>query len=376
MCCDSGSDAAPPDPRLIDAQIKSMGIQDDAIQGILDLSRNMQPLQQEQMRFGIDSARTAYDQAQADREWTLGRRDQLEAAQNGLAGDATRYGGRMMRDAQSFADQLNAFDTDARRDQLAGEAMGDASQMFGLQRGVAARELSRAGVNPSDGRFAGTQNQMAMAEAAAKAQAANKTREAARQEGMAMRGQALGVMSNAANNAFNMKSSAANMLAGYPAMGMQASGQGAQMAASGLGLANQGQSGMSAGYGAAGNMAGQMGQNATNMWGQQANFYTQNQSQDSLGGVLGGIGGLAMGLGKSGLGFSDRRLKKDVVLVGQDHRTGLNLYEFSYIDSDVRYQGVMADEVEAVMPEAVTAMPGGYKTVNYKMLGIEMKELA
>ena len=35
-----------------------------------------------------------------------------------------------------------------------------------------------------------------------------------------------------------------------------------------------------------------------------------------------------------------------------------------------RQFGVMADEVERAMPEAVSVHPDGYKMVNYAMLGI------
>lgn len=55
------SNVPAPDPRLVEAQIKSMGIQDDVIQKIMQQSDEVQPLQKEQLQFGLDSARTAYD---------------------------------------------------------------------------------------------------------------------------------------------------------------------------------------------------------------------------------------------------------------------------------------------------------------------------
>lgn len=108
-----------------------------------------------------------------------------------------------------------------------------------------------------------------------------------------------------------------------------------------------------------------------------------------LGGILGGIsgiakagGGIASALGYGGTGstlssigtalgfFSDPRLKENIVPAGRE--AGLNLYKFNYIGDDTTYVGVMADEVEKVMPEAVGEYQG-YKTVNYDMLGIERK---
>lgn len=84
------------------------------------------------------------------------------------------------------------------------------------------------------------------------------------------------------------------------------------------------------------------------------------------------VGGLLGGAAKL---YSDRRLKENIEQVGVDEATGLNLYEFNYIaDPHTRYVGVMADEVEKVMPEAVIVGDGGYKAVDYDMLDIEFKE--
>ena len=71
---------------------------------------------------------------------------------------------------------------------------------------------------------------------------------------------------------------------------------------------------------------------------------------------------------------SDIRLKKDIILVGTT-RYQLPLYDFSYIDQPGRFEGVMAQDVLKVMPEAVTIDADGFYRVNYTMLGIEMKRL-
>jgi hypothetical protein len=72
---------------------------------------------------------------------------------------------------------------------------------------------------------------------------------------------------------------------------------------------------------------------------------------------------------------SDRRLKENIVRVGS-HPLGIGLYLFDY-RMEYRAQwghgrqfGVMAQEVEAVMPEAIVSHPDGYLTVNYDLLGI------
>lgn len=71
--------------------------------------------------------------------------------------------------------------------------------------------------------------------------------------------------------------------------------------------------------------------------------------------------------------FSDSRLKKDIVEIGEQN--GHKLYEFSYLNDPKRYVGVMAQDVEKYAPEAVTEIDG-FKAVNYAMLGLEMREVA
>lgn len=74
-------------------------------------------------------------------------------------------------------------------------------------------------------------------------------------------------------------------------------------------------------------------------------------------------------------GGSDRAIKRNVVRIGE-HPLGIGLYLFDYKAeySDLwgrgRQFGVMADEVEAVMPEAVSLHVDGYKLVDYAMLGV------
>ena len=73
--------------------------------------------------------------------------------------------------------------------------------------------------------------------------------------------------------------------------------------------------------------------------------------------------------------MSDRSTKENIVNIGT-HPLGIGLYLFDYkaqyreVWGRGRQFGVMADEVEKVMPEAVTIHPDGYKMVNYALLGI------
>jgi hypothetical protein len=63
--------------------------------------------------------------------------------------------------------------------------------------------------------------------------------------------------------------------------------------------------------------------------------------------------------------LSDRRLKSNIERIGT-HKLGIGLYEYDILGQ--RQQGVMADEVEKIMPEAVLMHPSGYKMVNYGLL--------
>jgi len=89
------------------------------------------------------------------------------------------------------------------------------------------------------------------------------------------------------------------------------------------------------------------------------------------GGFRGGGGGGGRGGGGGGR-RSDLALKHDVVLLGQLDN-GLGYYRFSYLGSNKAYVGVIAQEVEAVMPEAVRRGRDGYLRVYYDKLGIKFR---
>jgi hypothetical protein len=69
---------------------------------------------------------------------------------------------------------------------------------------------------------------------------------------------------------------------------------------------------------------------------------------------------------------SDIRLKHNVALLGRLDN-GLGFYRFSYNGSDAAYVGVMAQEVEAIMPDAVVRGSDGYLRVFYDRLGLRMQ---
>lgn len=70
---------------------------------------------------------------------------------------------------------------------------------------------------------------------------------------------------------------------------------------------------------------------------------------------------------------SDIRLKEDIKLIGEEN--GHNIYQFRYIDQPEVYEGVMAHEVEKIMPEAVSEKDG-FMMVDYSMIDVEMRRVA
>jgi len=69
---------------------------------------------------------------------------------------------------------------------------------------------------------------------------------------------------------------------------------------------------------------------------------------------------------------SDIRLKRDVVLLAV-LATGIRLYRYRYFWSDQVYVGVMAQEVQEIMPEAVAHGPDGFLRVDYQRLGLKLQ---
>lgn len=232
----SSSSAPPPDPRLIEAQMRSMGIQDDAIKQIMQNSADMAPLQKEQLQFGLDSSRTAYDQSQQDRSYMLDRRGALSTLQD-----------QQIKDAADF-------NTEDRANELAGKASADVNQAFSNATAQNGRAMARMGINPSSGRALAVGNQTAIAQAAALAGASTNARTGARMEGRALTDRAT------------------NTLSGYPSMATTATGAGAGFGANGITIANTGLAGLNSGNMSAAQVAGQEGSNAAGMYGTMGNY--------------------------------------------------------------------------------------------------------
>ena len=258
---------------------------------------------------------------------------------------------------RSIVQDAQRFNTEAYRNELASQAAADAGRAFGISQQQNQRAMAAMGANPASGRFAGMQNASGLQQAAARAATMTGTRTQAQQMGYARQLDAAGL-----------------------GRGLAGASAAAYGGATGAGSA-AGQSAQSAGQNYMGNMAigagtmaagtGQQIQGLSNVLNNQTQTYI-NTSGSFLG-DLGGMGGAA----SLYTAFSDRKIKENIVEVGVDQRTALTLYEFNYIgDTERRFRGVMADEVELVYPDAVTNTDLGFKAVDYGALGIEFKEVA
>ena len=66
-----GGSAPPPDPRLIAAQLESMGVQNSAIQQVIRNSNDLAPMQRQQLQDSITRGTALYGQSQDDRVYGL-----------------------------------------------------------------------------------------------------------------------------------------------------------------------------------------------------------------------------------------------------------------------------------------------------------------
>jgi len=264
-----------------------------------------------------------------------------------------------------YQDRVNSeidrlFSPEGIRNQV-DRATADVTGAMSNARAQGLRTMQRMGVNPMSGAFGEGNNAMSVQQAQAMASAANKTRTAAEQAGLASRFQSLGAkLGMAGLGATNAGLATSALGTGLGAgQGMMGAGAGSISANNQTFGSTMG--GMSAGIQGLGSFTG-LQQNAAQINNQNDPFATLLGAGTTLG---------AAWLGRT----SDRRLKADIVQVGVDETTGLNLYEFRYVGGDKRYRGVMADEVEVNFPHAVFTMPDGFKAVNYAALGLEMAEV-
>ena len=141
---------------------------------------------------------------------------------------------------------------------------------------------------------------------------------------------------------------------------LQALRTGAQLNTANLPAVGVSQPGQLANWQGADFLGAAQAQNQFNQGQYNAQMASNAQLRSSVIGAGGALGGAAIA--------SDRRLKKNIKRIGT-HVLGIGLYTWDYLWGQP-FSGVMADEVEQIMPEAIVMHPSGFKMVNYSMLGL------
>lgn len=236
------------------------------------------------------------------------------------------------------------------QERQAGLALGDVRSSMASQREQMGRRMAGLGIDPTSPAAISSMADMAIAGGAMEASAKNRARGAAKALGMQL-------TQDSANFGRGGQSAVLNF--GGAASGNATGGFG--VAAGAAGGVNAGAAVPMQGYGMQMTAANNNLSAYTSL--AQTDAQMQQQNQAGMGQLLGLAGSLA---------FSDRRLKRDVVHIGT--KDGLKVYSFRYDESlrsrygDARYIGYMADEIEHVVPEAVSRDERGYMLLDYTKL--------
>ena len=207
---------------------------------------------------------------------------------NGISKDYWDYQKETFRPLEAgIVSDAQAYDTAARRDAEAAGAVADVGSQMSLARQAQTRGQQRMGVNPNSGKALALDSQMGLAEATAKAGAANTARRNVELQGYARKMDAANMGRNLASNqatSAGVALNAGNSASSNAAQPLVQSTQSAQVMGQGF------------------NTALQANQSAGNLYGQVA----QLQGQDTgLMGALGQLGGAAI------YKYSDETMKTD-----------------------------------------------------------------
>ena len=265
-----GSSAPAPDPNIGIAALK----QAETGEGWLKFAEQQFAVGNERQK-PIDALTQKVTQAQLDT---------MNQSNTWAKEDRGRYKTVFQPLEDKFIDEANNWDSAARQEKMAAEARADVLGAADMQRQASGRQLSAMGINPASGRFAGINRAGDTVTALNAAGAQNQARNTVRQQGMALRADAI-----------NMGKGMASQAAGAAGLGLNAgnSATGNAANANNQWRANQGV--MSQGY--AGAMQGYAGQASTlnNLYGNQLQGWSaqQQQSGANAAGLMSGIGSMA-----------------------------------------------------------------------------------
>lgn len=278
----------------------------------------------------------------------MGNLYDLQAEQMKLG--AERYKEYGIPAENKYYQMAQQYSEPAEYERQAALAKGDLETAQANEMAQATRQMGGLGINPASPAFASAMADASVRNAAAQASAMNRARQGAKQLGMAL------------------TADAANFASGKGASNIAMFGQGALGASSGaFGVANQtlntgmqAGSGVQAGYGQALQGYGSV----MDMYGGMGRADIAAQAASSPFAGLGSLAGSLLGSGGVKGLFSDRRLKVNVIKVGE-LKSGLSVYEYDYVWGGPRQRGVMAQEVRHVIPDAVICDKSGYLAVDY-----------
>lgn len=345
-----GGGAAPsPDPNIGLAQQKMAAVQEDYLR---QFKTEVWPAMK---------AQAEKQDARADEQFALDR--ETQRFQTGIAKEQyQRYTDVYKPLQDKLIGEAAGYDTKGNFERQAALAMGDVKDQFTQQREQQNMQMRSYGINPSSGRYQGANAAAGVMEAASSASAATKARAAAEQLGWAKSMDALalgsGVFGNQATST-GLALNAGNQALGAGQTSMANYGALGGASAQATGTVNQGW--------------GTIGQLGVSKYNADVNAYSATQQANAANNAAMGstLGSLA-GAGAYYLKGSDIRTKENIELV--DHLpNGLAVYEYEYkpefkgrkFFGHGRHRGVMAHEVEKVIPEAVLTLEDGYKVVDY-----------
>lgn len=337
-----GGSAPAPDPQIGAAALENV-----------KLGKEWLGFAKEQFAVGNDRQRKTDELNQKVITQQLGLQDRANMwAQE----DRARTTGVFQPLEDKFVKTAQEFDTPEKQAEAAATAKADVMAAADQAGQIRARQMAASGVSPDSGRAEALQRSGDIATALGSADAQNKAREMVKTKGLALTADAINMGKGLASS--TASSAGIGLNAGNAAVGNNQSGNNNFYANNGV---------MTSGFGGAmqGNSSG--AGILSNLYNGQLSAWNSQQQANSASAA--GMGQLVGTLGSAAILASDIKAKEDLVQIGTIH--GIPLYEYSYKPEyrdqwgHGRHVGVLAQDVEKVMPDAVHEHKDGYKMVDY-----------
>jgi hypothetical protein len=301
------------------------------------------------------------ENSRADEVWAMDKRASEFQLKNAMT-DRSIYEDVGFSAGRKIIEDANKYNEAGYQEQMASQAVGDIASAQEVARQTQVNRDRAYGIDPTSGRSGAGFNANNVAAALAKAQAGTQTREAAKQLGLAKQAQVF------------------NMAAGLPAQSLASSNSAVSSGTAGIDATGKALAGTTSASGALNSATSTaMGgwNNVGNLGVSKYKADLEKYSADSnasagFGSMFGTLGAAAIKnpTGAAALFGSDINIKENVYQIGT-LTNGFPLYAFEY---KPEYRdtwghgiqiGVMAQDVEPILPEAVTTHMDGYKLVDY-----------